>query len=60
MAPREALVGRDVGCLNFYLAVGIALAVACSFQPALGLPKGRRLAVLGEIVQETERLRAGR
>jgi hypothetical protein len=30
----------------FRVAVAIALAVACSFQPALRLPKGRRLVVL--------------
>jgi MBOAT, membrane-bound O-acyltransferase family len=36
--------------MTFWLAiaypVAVALAIACSFQPALGLPKGRRLAVL--------------
>jgi MBOAT, membrane-bound O-acyltransferase family len=32
--------------MNFYRAIAIALAVACSFQPALRLPKGRRLVVL--------------
>ena len=30
----------------FYLAIAIALAVACLFRPALGLPRGRRLVVL--------------
>jgi hypothetical protein len=37
--------------MTFWLAiafpVAVALAIACSFQPALGLPKGRRLLVLG-------------
>jgi MBOAT, membrane-bound O-acyltransferase family len=35
--------------LTIAFPVAVALAVACSFQPALGLPKGRRLAVLGAV-----------
>ncbi len=35
--------------LNVAFPVAVALALACSFHPALGLPKGRRLAVLGVV-----------